>query len=39
MELTQMVGTYNNNVKEIDQDMKDGGAEKQNDSKKYEVLY
>jgi len=39
LEISQMVGTYNNNIKEIDQDMKDGGETKQNDSKKYEVLY
>jgi hypothetical protein len=35
-----MVGTYNNNIREIDTDMKEstaGGG--QNDSKKYEVLY
>jgi hypothetical protein len=37
-----MVETYNNNVREIDQDLKEntaGGNNAQNDSKKYEVLY
>ena len=36
-----MVGTYNNNIREIDTDMKENtaGGGGQNDSKKYEVLY
>jgi len=36
-----MVETYNNSVREIDQDLKGGadGSTAQNDSKKYEVLY
>lgn len=42
-ELSKMVETYNNNVREIDQDLKGdnagGGSASQNDSKKYEVLY
>jgi len=35
-----MVATYNNNIKEIDNDLKESNAGTQNnDSKKYEVLY
>ena len=33
-----MIGTYQNNIKEIDQDMKGDNKNAEEDNKKYEVL-
>lgn len=38
-ELQKMVETYQNNIKEIDQDLKETNVTNKDDSKKYEVLY
>lgn len=38
-ELQKMVETYQNNVKEIDQDLKEKNVTSNDESKKYEVLY
>jgi len=38
-ELQKMVEIFQNNIKEIDQDLKETNVTNKDDSKKYEVLY